>query len=155
MYRTFAYFCWKETKAELQSFCWFVLIVLIFCAFPWLMSFDRWSSLTSFLWLHSAGKASGKLEVKNHLQERGRNEWHVFAFLCLNWNSMSCHHCFDDNSSISKAIVVELYANSSSPEQLEVALVAECPLGRGYETLQLEAHRIDIVGYGHGNLRGW
>ena len=61
---------------------------------------------------------------------------------------MSCHHCFVDNSSISKAIVVELYANSSSPEQLEVALVAECPLGRGYETLQLEAHRIDIVGHG-------
>ena len=48
---------------------------------------------------------------------------------------------------------MELYANSSSPEQLEVVLVAECPLGRGYETLQLEAHRIDIVGYGHGNLR--
>ena len=45
----------------------------------------------------------------------------------------------------SQALAVELRANASSPEQLEISLVAECPLGRGYESLQLEV--LDNFGF--------
>ncbi|CAK9103746.1 Hypothetical protein SCF082_LOCUS48448 [Durusdinium trenchii] len=40
------------------------------------------------------------------------------------------------------ALAVDLRANSTSPEQLEVWVSADCPLGRGWETLSLEAKAV-------------
>lgn len=62
-------------------------------------------------------------------------------------HGVSCRFIWTTDPSVSLtsgigALAVELRANASSPEQLEISLVAECPLGRGYESLQLEAKTV-------------